>query len=149
MKDTKQFWSLTAVVFLAVVMPTILRQVNKITRVMAGAEGRLASINIETDKILKSNEKVPVIGSGTWVYATVAKKGNTIQVTLVNNDPKGTPNELVPVNFLGLEAGNFEYRKTFTGLPTTMEKVSTDAGIIQKLVPMMPNSVAILELEAK
>jgi len=40
-----------SVLFLAVLLPTILRQVNKITRTMAGAEGRLAAINVDTDRI--------------------------------------------------------------------------------------------------
>jgi len=225
MKDKKQFWSLTAVVFLAVVMPTILKQVNKITRTMAGAEGRLASINIETDRIFgkivrpfvnngealdekaiepdqirylfmklgqnktllippnKSESYLAAIGcelintgmtgkisgnteiikmfdrlgsqrlqfsgTGSWIFATATKKENTYQVILANYDPRGLHSEVVPVNFLNLEQGKFEFRKTFWGSETTTEKIATDAGLIQRMIPMIPNSVVFLELEAK
>lgn len=221
----RQFWSVASVVFLAVLLPGILRQVNKVTRTMAGAEGRLAAINVETDRILgkvmgpfvkegitlEEKEIIPegikylaikygpgkivllpkemstaylaamgsellnvgflgktevqnevtrlftnlgaqrlqITGEGSWVFATAAKKKNTYQVIMANYDPKNSHSEVVPVNFINLETGKFEFRKTFLGSVMTTENFSTDAGTVQKMIPMQANSVVFLELEAK
>ncbi len=99
MKAKKEFWSLTAVVFLAIVMPTILRQVNKVTRAMAGAEGRLASINIETDRILGRYDKPFITQTGemlispTWDFRTntdvdTSQKWDYVAVSGQNLEPE-------------------------------------------------------------
>lgn len=266
--DRKQFLSLASVVFLAILLPSVLRQVNKVTRALAGAEGRLTAINIETDrfagrvdgpfvdnldglavtpvmtyekdseiqafinqtiadkkkwdyllfdgqdvqpdeirslgirldqffsyrsifgesrKIIKvsalsdsytaalgselinagmyaqidnkegvvklfdklGSQRLQVTGNGSWIFATAAKDRNTYQVIVANYDPKGVHSEVVPVNFLNLEAGKFELRKTFWGADTTVENIATDAGSLQKRIPMQANTVVFLELEAK
>jgi len=51
-KKRGQWWSLVGVIALAILLPAILRATNQVMRVLVGAEGRLAAIGVETDRVL-------------------------------------------------------------------------------------------------
>ena len=93
--------------------------------------------------------RLSVTGEGSWVKAIGAKNGSKYQVLLVNYDPKQTHSEVVPVSFLGLNDKLFNLTiEMVGGIKRTVEVATTEA-ILQTSVPMSPNSVAIVELEAK
>ncbi|OGD09256.1 hypothetical protein A2397_02890 [Candidatus Amesbacteria bacterium RIFOXYB1_FULL_44_23] len=93
--------------------------------------------------------RLSVTGEGSWVKAIGAKNGSKYQVLLVNYDPKQTHSEVVPVSFLGLNDKLFNLTVEMVGgIKRTVEVATTEA-ILQTSVPMSPNSVAIVELEAK
>ena len=93
--------------------------------------------------------RLSVTGEGSWVKAIGAKNGSKYQVLLVNYDPKQTHSEVVPVSFLGLNDKLFNLTvEMIGGIKRTVEVATTEA-ILQTSVPMSPNSVAIVELEAK
>lgn len=52
MKNKEQWISLLGVVVLAIVLPGILRLANSVVRLMVGAEGRLAAVGVETNRVL-------------------------------------------------------------------------------------------------
>lgn len=94
-------------------------------------------------------QRLSVSGEGSWVQAIAAKKGNVFQVLLVNYDPKGGHNELVPVTFMNLSNKNYVLRRTDLDHETSTENVATTEAILQKKIPMTPNSLTLLELEPK
>jgi hypothetical protein len=51
-KGQYQWWSLVGVIFLALILPGLLRLTNLVVRYVVGAEGRLAAIAVETDRPL-------------------------------------------------------------------------------------------------
>ncbi len=95
------------------------------------------------------DQRLAISGEGSWVQAIGAKKGNVYQVLLTNYDPKKTHSEVVPVTFMNLSTNQFTLRKTALDGTSSSEQVSTSAAILQREVPMTPNSVVLLELEPK
>jgi len=132
-KNKEQTISFIGVLVLAILLPSILKLTNSATRYLAGAEGRLAAISVDTNSM-------EVSGEGTWVTATVTKNNEKYEVVLKNNDTKGVHSEVVPVTFLGLSKGKYEVTMNST------KEVVTNENIIQKQVPMTPNSTAVVEL---
>ena len=90
--------------------------------------------------------RLGLTGEGTWVRAMASKLGNTYQVLVVNYDPKGTHSEVVPVSFIDLQPGNFTLKQTLMGASSVSEQIATDAAVLQRQVPLTPNSAVLLEL---
>ena len=65
----------------------------------------------------------------------------------MNYDPKESHSEVVPVTFINLKDYKYQLRTTYLGARTQSEEIASAAGIMQKSVPMSPNSVVMLELE--
>ena len=93
-------------------------------------------------------ERLAVTGEGTWVRAIAGMKDNAYQVLLVNYDRAGTHSEVVPVSFINLTPGNFLLKQTMLGGGTVQNEVATTEAILQRQVPMTPNSAVLLELTA-
>ncbi|KKT58818.1 MAG: hypothetical protein UX91_C0001G0042 [Candidatus Amesbacteria bacterium GW2011_GWB1_47_19] len=92
-------------------------------------------------------QRLGITGEGSWVRAIGAKKNEVYQVILTNYDPKGVHSEVVPVTFINLKDYKYQLRTTYLGARTQSEEIASAAGIMQKSVPMSPNSVVMLELE--
>lgn len=92
------------------------------------------------------DERLGLTGEGSWVRAIAAQKGNTYQVLVTNYDPDNKHSEVVPVTFINLRDQNFTLKKTIMGSAPIITQVATTAAILQSEIPMLPNSIAILEL---
>lgn len=91
--------------------------------------------------------KVLVEGDGTWVKAFSKMNGKSVKTLVVNYDPQGTHTEAVPLNFVNLPAGNFEYRRTNWGGGVARDiKVATTSASWTTYELMNPNTVAIFDL---
>lgn len=178
-KKGDNWWSVAGVVVMAVMLPVLLRGVNKLQRYLAGAQGRLAAVGVETGRVLGEfkpgygeeardeilntiqavgaggmlsrlgGERIAVTGEGTWVKAIGTTDGKGYQVLLVNYDPKAIHSEVVPVSFMQIKAGSFIVRQSFLDGGSSQQEASMAGGIWQKEVPMTPNSAVLLELTPK
>ena len=52
MKSKENWWSYVAMMVLALALPMLLRGITQIQRTWAGAEGRLAAIDVQTDQVI-------------------------------------------------------------------------------------------------
>ena len=95
------------------------------------------------------SQRLSLSGEGSWVRAIGAMRNNAYQVVLTNFDPKGTHSEVVPVTFIRLSGNNWQLRKTLLGGQTTVTEIATTSAMIQREIPMQPNTVVLLELEPK
>lgn len=93
--------------------------------------------------------RLPVGGEGTWVKAIGATDGQKFQVLLVNYDPKGTHNEVVPVTFVNLKDVKYNLTVQMLGDMKYTNEVATSEAMWQTRVPMAANSVALVEMEPK
>lgn len=92
------------------------------------------------------DERLGLTGEGSWVRAIAAQKGSTYQVLIANYDPDNKHSEVVPVTFINLKDQNFTLKKTIMGAAPIISQVATTAAILQSEIPMLPNSIALLEL---
>jgi hypothetical protein len=178
-KNKEQAISFLGVLILAIILPGILKAANSAVRYMAGAEGRLAALNVEVNRTEENQndensdakpeiqlmsslasrqyremverpeaERLRITGEGTWVKAIAVKLQNKYQLLAVNYDEKGTHTELVPVSFINLSGPRGEYvlKTIFIPGAEISEKIATSAAVIQKYIPMSPNSVVFMEL---
>jgi hypothetical protein len=90
--------------------------------------------------------RLSVTGEGSWVSAIGAKNNNSYQVILVNYDPQGVHNEVVPVSFINLQQKKFVLTTRILGSQDLQTNEATTTGILQTSVPMAANSVALVEL---
>lgn len=95
------------------------------------------------------DQRLSVSGDGTWVRAFGAKKGDTYQILVVNYDARGSHSEIVPVTFVDLADRNFVLRQIAMGGGTTQVEVATTEAILQREIPLVPNSAVLLELTPK
>lgn len=91
-------------------------------------------------------QRLPVTGEGTWVRAIASLKGDTYQVLLVNYDPKGLHSEVVPATFTNLKQRNFRLRQVTLGGNVVQDHIATTTAILQRELPLSPNSAVLLEL---
>lgn len=91
--------------------------------------------------------KVLVTGDGSWVKAFSKMNGRVVKTLVVNYDPKGTHTEAVPLNFVNLPLGNFEYKRTDWGGGVTRDlQVATTSANWTTYELMNPNTVAVFEV---
>ena len=115
---------------------------------VTGQWGIINKPRYEALKLLSrlGNQRLAVTGDGTWVKSFGAKNGNTYQVLIVNYDPKESHSEVVPVTFVNLSSENFLLRQITMGGGTTQTEVATTEAMLQREIPMTPNSAVLLEL---
>jgi hypothetical protein len=96
-----------------------------------------------------SGDRLDLTGEGSWVKAIARKKGNTMQLLLVNYDPEGKHNETVPVSITNVPFGSVTIKRSdFLGKETT-----TTTSVFEKKVVsvqfLAPNTATILEISEK
>ena len=77
-KKNQQISSLAAVILLVVVMPGLLRLVNSVAKLLAGAEGRLAALTVDTNRPL---------GTMPRVWQALAQGGENLDSFLDKSGP--------------------------------------------------------------
>jgi beta-xylosidase len=90
--------------------------------------------------------RLSLLGEGTWVTGFSTKKGKTIKLLLVNFAPFSRHIENVPVTFAELDQGIYSYQESFLlgKKKNSKEKVLTDSLIKQIYMP--PNSIVLVQL---
>ena len=94
--------------------------------------------------------KLNVFGQGTWIRAMAKKiNGNVIRFLVVNYDPKGTHEEMVPLKLANLTSQNFIFKRIdFLGTSVSQEVATTSAEWATREY-FKPNSAAIFEVVLK
>ena len=118
---------------------------------VTGGWGMLNKPRGEALKMLSGlgSARLSVTGEGSFVKAIAAKSEDSVQVLVVNYDPRQNHYEVVPVTFLNINPGAYVLKETFWDGKITRREVATDAATWQKELPMTPNSVVLLELSPK
>ena len=93
------------------------------------------------------DERVSLDGEGSWVKGIAARKDGVYQVLLVNYDPRGSHNELVPITFDNLPGGEFVYKRSDWGGGVKTVTVATNSAQWRTKEAMRPNSAIMLTLE--
>ena len=115
---------------------------------ITGPWGIINKPRYEALKLLSrlGDQRLAVTGDGTWVKSFGAKNGDTYQVLIVNYDPKESHSEVVPVTFVNLADQNFLLRQITMNGATLQNEIATTEAILQREIPMTPNSAVLLEL---
>lgn len=93
-------------------------------------------------------ERISVGGSGTWVKAFGRKDGNKFRILVVNYDPSGKNNEVVPFNLVNLPFKKFTIKRIdFLG-GSTSQTIDIDTENWTTSVSFFPNSASIFEIES-
>jgi len=95
------------------------------------------------------DNRLGVTGEGSFVRAIGAIKDKTYQVLLTNYDPRGQHSEVVPVSFVNIAPGAYTWRTVGLGGETDKVDMATEEAVLQRNVPMAPNSVIMVELISK
>lgn len=94
--------------------------------------------------------KLNVFGQGTWIRAMAKKLGGSItRILVVNYDPKGMHEEVVPIKLANLSSRNFTFKRIdFLGASVSQEVATTSAEWATREY-FKPNSAAIFEVVLK
>lgn len=92
-------------------------------------------------------DRLAVVGEGTFVKALATEKNGVYQVLIFNYDPKGKQIEDVPVTFLNLEQRFFELSKKSLRGETLTQQIATSEPVLQTSVRMLPNTAVLVELK--
>ncbi len=92
------------------------------------------------------NQRVSILGKGTWVKAMAARSGDATTVVLANYDASGRHNENVPVTFKSLIGSNFTVDTIFMDGRNNRTEVSTTSAELKVVVSMPANTVATVRL---
>ena len=95
------------------------------------------------------SERLSLSGEGSWVKGIAAKKGEAMQILLVNYDPDGIHMERVPVTISGLTAQQYEVRLNYLSGQTTKELKVAKNGQIFIEVYMPSEAVVMVEATPK
>ncbi len=91
--------------------------------------------------------RMQVTGEGTWVTGFASVKDKTHRLLLVNFDRNGSHAETVPVTFVNLEPGEYNYRANFLfGKDVTTKKTVPPEGVYTEKIYMAAQSSVIIEL---
>lgn len=94
-----------------------------------------------------ADERLQCTGDGSWVKALAARnEANNVEVMMANFDGKGRNSEVVPVNFMNIEPGNYTLKKSYLSGKKSEEQLATSAAILRAEVLMTANEVLKLEL---
>lgn len=91
-------------------------------------------------------QRLPILGKGTWVKGMAARDGDSTTVVLANYDPFGRHSENVPVTFRSIAGANFIIEQRFLDGRTSRQDVATTGAELQTFVVMPPNTVAAIKL---
>ncbi|MBI5151598.1 MAG: hypothetical protein HZA34_03415 [Candidatus Pacebacteria bacterium] len=92
------------------------------------------------------NQRLPILGKGSWVKGMAARSGDTTTVVLANYDPAGKHNENVPVTFRNVVGSRFVVDQQFLDGRNDRQEVSTTSAELRIVIPMTVNSVASIRL---
>jgi hypothetical protein len=97
-----------------------------------------------------SDQRLQLTGEGSWVKALAAKNvtNNHTELVIANYDPAGRNSEAVPLTFENIAPGSYVVKKEYLNGNRQTEKVATDAAKLQVKIPLTPNDVVWVELEA-
>lgn len=153
------------VVILMLALPSLLKGINYLQRLMSGVDGRLASISVDTQRPVGpmttptgevlglfsqlGSTRLAVSGEGTWVKAYAASKPESVGVLVINKDSKDKHEETVPINFLNIKNNGFVLKETSSNGKSVQEEIATTEGYFQREVFLAPNSAVLLELTPK
>lgn len=91
-------------------------------------------------------QRLKVDGEGSWVKAIAVASGNSLQIYLVNYDPRGAHQENVPIIITNLAPGNYQVKtEWFKGKTQTRDIVIT-TGTFTEQVIFRPNEIVRLTL---
>lgn len=109
------------------------------------AKPRVSALNFLNS--MSGGSKLSILGQGSWVRAFAKKLSNgIIRILLVNYDPNGKHEELVPVKFVNLPSQNFSLKRVeFLGSSFSQD-VATTSGEWATTQYLKPNSAMILEV---
>ena len=93
-----------------------------------------------------TGQRLAVTGEGTWVKVISVISGNTLQVYLVNYDPRGSHQETVPVVITHLTPGNYQVKSEWFQGKTQTKSVQITAGTFTDQVILRPNEIVRLTL---
>lgn len=94
--------------------------------------------------------KLNVFGQGSWVRAMAKKLGSdTTRILVVNYDPKGIHEELVPINLVNLTSQSFTFKRIdFLGT-SSIQEIATTSAEWKTEQYFKPNSAVIFEIISK
>ena len=94
--------------------------------------------------------KLNVFGQGSWVVAMAKKISPTVtRILVVNYDPRGFHNEIVPLKLANLSSGNFIFKRVdFLG-GTSSQDVATTSAEWSTSAYLRANSAVIFEVTSK
>ncbi len=90
--------------------------------------------------------RLSLIGEGTWVSGLATKDQETIKLLLVNYDPYSRHWENVPVTFAHLDRATYSYQEVFLLGSSKRSREEVTAGGLIKQISMPPNSIALIQL---
>lgn len=98
-----------------------------------------------------SDQRVQLLGKGTWVKALAAKnqQSGNIEVVLSNFDPKSSHSESVPILFEEITPGNYTIKKELNTGQVVTENVATTEARLRTNLFMPTNSVGFVTLEKR
>ncbi len=95
-----------------------------------------------------SDQRIQVLGKGSWVKAVAAKKDDgTVEVVMVNYDSAQRNSETVPITFQNVEPGNYVVSREYLGGRKQTDNVSTTTSDLVTQVAMPTNSVVFVEVK--
>lgn len=95
-----------------------------------------------------SGQKLALSGQGNYVTAQASKTNfGTIQLLLVNYDPKNEYTQAVPLTFRQLDPGSYQLTTLQLFGPTSTQNVQSRGTYIEKTILMEPNTALLLQLE--
>ncbi|MCL4383834.1 hypothetical protein M1116_00070 [Patescibacteria group bacterium] len=88
-----------------------------------------------------------VNGNGTWVSSLATKKDDgTVDILLVNYDPRNTHTETFPVKIIGLNPGHYTFKRTDYLGNTSSRSITVTTYLYQDTFYLDPNTATLLEL---
>lgn len=87
-----------------------------------------------------------VMGQGSWVRAMSSYDGSTLRVIITNYDPFNRHIEAVPMEIIGLPAGEYQWTRTTLNGAQTSGIENLTAETWSQTILMQPNEVVLLEV---
>jgi xylan 1,4-beta-xylosidase len=92
------------------------------------------------------DQRLSVVGQGSFVKALATKNGNVTQVIISNFDPEAKNTESVPLTFQRLQPGTYTLTRTFLGRPPQPQTLEVTDTFYTLTLPLPPTTVLLLEL---
>ena len=93
-----------------------------------------------------ADQRLQLLGKGSWVKAVAAKNGEQVQVAIVNYDPAGTNLEQVPVTFTNIDTLSYDLTIQYFEGQTMQKTIATTSGQLSvgTTIPMQANSAVFV-----
>lgn len=93
-----------------------------------------------------ADQRLQLLGRGSWVKGAASTDGTKITVILANYDRHGSHGETVPVTFTNVTSENFQLTVEYLDGTKKISNATASDGAIKVEVPMQANAVALLQL---